>query len=104
MRRMMERAVLVFAGVLAFTLVPSALGYGNGCYSNNLQGTFGFTLTGTRNTTGADPGPRAAVGPFPVDRSGHLTGSEPQRNHGTLVTGVTAPGTVTINADCSGSA
>jgi hypothetical protein len=101
---MMERAVLVFAGFLAFTLVPSALGYGNGCYSNNLQGTFGFTLTGTRNTTGANPGPRAAVGQFTVDGSGNLTGSETQSNNGTIVTGVTETGTVTINADCSGSA
>jgi hypothetical protein len=100
---MIERAVIVFAGFLALTLVPSALGYGNGCYSNNLQGTFGFTLTGTR-TSGTNPGPRAAVGQFTVDGSGNLTGSETQSNNGIIVKGVTETGTVTINADCSGSA
>jgi hypothetical protein len=100
---MMNRGVITFASLLALTLVPSAFAYGSGCYNGSLQGTFGFTLTGTR-TSGANPGPRAAVGQFTVDNSGNLTGSETQSNNGTIVKSVTETGTVTINSDCSGSA
>lgn len=92
-------AVIVFA----LLMVPNALGqYRGNCSYNNLQNTFGFTLTGSRTDT--NPGPRAAVGQLTADGNGNLTGSETQSNNGTIVTGVTETGTYTVNPDCSGSA
>ena len=103
MRRMMNRGVIAFASFLALALVPSAFGYGSSCDYSSLQGTFGFTLTGSRNT-GTNPGPRAAVGQITFDGRGNLTGSETQSNNGVIVKNVTETGTVTVNQDCSGSA
>jgi hypothetical protein len=73
MRRILDMRVIAFARFIALT-APAALTHGN-CGCSNLQGTFGFTLTGSRQT-GTNPGPRAAVGQLTTDGSGNLAGSE----------------------------
>lgn len=95
------RAIILasFFGLLA---VSSAFGYGGNCNYGNLQGDFGFTLTGSR--TDSNPGARAAVGRLTADGNGNLTGSETQSNNGTIVKGVTETGTYIVNSDFSGSA
>jgi hypothetical protein len=96
-------AAIVCAVLFGLLAVPSALGDNRGsCNNYNLNGNFGFTLTGSRTDT--NPGARAAVGQLTADGNGNLTGSETQSNNGTIVTGVTETGTYTVNSDCSGSA
>jgi hypothetical protein len=105
MRRIMILRVITIASFIAL-MAPTALAYGsrNCSYGgNSLQGTFGFTLTGSR-TTGANPGPRAAVGQLTADGNGNLAGSETQSNNGIIVQGVTETGTYVVNSDCSGTA
>jgi len=93
-------AVIVF-GLLA---VPTAFAYGSrgNCNAGSLQGSFVFTLTGSR--TDSNPGARAAVGHLTADGAGNLAGSETQSNNGTIVANVTETGTYNVNSDCSGSA
>jgi hypothetical protein len=103
MRRILNMRVINIATFIALT-APSALAYGSrNCSWSNLQGTFGFTLTGTREA-GTNPGPRAAVGQLTADGNGNLAGSETQSNNGTIVPGVTETGTYVVNQDCSGTA
>lgn len=102
MRRMMIIRVIAFASFIVLT-APDALAHGCSYGWNNLQGTFGFTLTGSR-TTGTNPGPRAAVGQLTADGNGNLAGSETQSNNGVIVQGVTETGTYVVNSDCSGTA
>lgn len=94
--------VLAFASFIVLT-TPAAVAHGCSYGGNNLQGTFGFTLTGSR-TTGANPGPRVAVGQLTADGNGNLAGSETQSNNGVIVQGVTETETYVVNSDCSGTA
>jgi len=102
MRSILNMRVIAFASFIALTTTPAALAHGN-CSWSNLQGTFGFTLTGTR-ATGTNPGQRAAVGQLTADGNGNLAGSETQSNNGIIVQGVTETGTYVVNEDCSGTA
>jgi hypothetical protein len=96
-------AVIAFVSFFGLLAAPSAFGdFRGNCNNGSLNGSFGFTLTGSRTDT--NPGARAAVGQLTLDGNGNLTGSETQSNNGTIVTGVTEAGTYTVNSDCSGSA
>jgi len=104
MKRMMNSVstAMIFAGFFGLVIVPAAFGDGGNCNYGNLNGNFGFTLTGSRTDT--NPGARSAVGQLTADGNGNLSGSETQSNNGTIVTGVTEQGTYTVNSNCSGSA
>ena len=92
-------AVIVF-GLFALSVVPNAQAQ---CSDKTLKGSFALVSTGNK-VTGANPGPRAAVGLLTADGEGHFSGSYTKSSNGTIYQNLSVTGTYTVNADCTGSA
>jgi hypothetical protein len=71
------------------------------CTLSDLEGAWGFTLTGVV-TEAVKTGPVAANGAFTADRHGNLTGSDTLSFNGTIVPR-TWTAIATIDPDCTGS-
>src|SRR5947209_1530322 len=69
----------------------------NSCTNANLNGSYGFTLTGWRipDPTLPEHFARAAVGLFSADGRGNLSGAETKSNNGVVFT-VTFTGTYSV--------
>jgi len=71
------------------------------CSVRTLQGSFGFTFTGTANTPGG-PSHRGGVGRYVFDGLGNIDGTVTVNADGNVVRR-TLVGTYTVEPDCTGS-
>jgi hypothetical protein len=97
---------ILFAIVFVLGIVPRAqAGEVKGCSNATLQGSFGYTATGTLLPTGAPPpfaGPFGEVGRQTFDGKGNTDATATLSANGNIVK-VTITGTYTVNPDCTGS-
>ena len=96
--------VIVFATVFVLGILPSAQADEHrGCSNASLQGSFGFTNTGT-NLALPPPlaGPIAQIGRQTFDGRGNTDATTTLSANGNVVR-ATAQGTYVVNADCTGS-
>jgi hypothetical protein len=76
------------------------------CSNATLQGSFGYTSTGTLLTSIVPPplaGPFAEVGRQTFDGKGNTDATGTLSANGNIFTKVTFQGTYTVNPDCTGS-
>ena len=96
--------VIVFATVFVLGMLPGAeAGEHGGCSNASLQGSFGFTNTGT-NIALPPPlaGPIAQIGRQTFDGRGNTDATATLSANGNIVR-VTVQGTYLVNPDCTGS-
>jgi hypothetical protein len=96
--------VIAFATVFVLCILPRAQADEHrGCSNASLQGSFGFTNTGT-NIALPPPlaGPIAQIGRQSFDGRGHTHGTGTLSANGNILS-VTARGTYVVNPDCTGS-
>ena len=78
----------------------------NECTLATLTGSYGFTQTGFFNFPEAGGGggyaPTADVGVATFDGTGKFTANFTDSTNGKITTGLSAPGTYTVNSDCTG--
>lgn len=96
--------VIVFATLFVPGIVPMAQANGDkGCSNATLQGSFGYTATGT--LLGAPPpfaGPFGEVGRQTFDGRGNTDAAATASANGNIAK-FTITGTYTVNPDCTGS-
>ena len=105
MKRTLATSVVLCAVVVGLGIVPRAHALNHKCSNATLQGSFGYTATGTLLPTGAPPpfaGPFAEVGRQTFNGSGETSGSATLSANGNTQK-VTVSGTYTVNPDCTGS-
>ena len=96
--------VMVFATMFVLGILPKAeAGEHRGCSNASLQGSFGFTNTGT-NIALPPPlaGPIAQIGRQTFDGRGNTQATTTLSANGNIFT-ATAQGTYVVNPDCTGS-
>ena len=96
--------VIVFATVFVLGILPRAEAEEHrGCSNASLQGSFGFTNTGT-NLALPPPlaGPIAQIGRQTFDGRGNTDAATTLSANGNIVR-ATAQGTYVVNPDCTGS-
>ena len=98
--------VVVFATVFVLGLAPKARAWEDKeCSNATLQGSFGYTSTGTLLDTYVPPpfaGPFAEVGRQTFDGKGNTTATATLSANGNIQQ-VTIQGTYSVNSDCTGS-
>ena len=97
---------VLFLTVLTLTLGVSGLAGADDrahCTQASLEGSWGFTLSGTLIPAPGVRLPVAAVGRFAIDRSGSVSGRDTTSVDGRIFP-ETFEGTATVNPDCTGSA
>jgi hypothetical protein len=94
-----------FATVFVLGIPPRAqAGEQKECSSASLQGSFGFTATGTLFALPAPfAGPFAEIGRQTFDGNGNTSATATLSANGNIVKGVTVEGTYVVNPDCTGS-
>ncbi len=105
MKRTLATSVFLCAVALALGIVPRAYAVNHKCSNASLQGSYGYTATGTLLPTGAPPpfaGPFAEVGRQTFNGSGDTSGAATLSANGNTQK-VTVSGTYTVNPDCTGS-
>lgn len=78
----------------------------SGCTNGSLTGNYGFTQTGFFSFSekgGGGYAPTADVGSLTFDGLGNFSASFTDSTNGKITTGLSAPGTYTVNSDCSGN-
>ena len=99
--------IVVLAMVFVLGVAPKAqAGEGRGCSNVTLQGSFGYTSTGTLLETFVPPpyaGPFAEVGKQTFDGKGNTDAIGSLSANGNILLGVTFQGTYSVNPDCTGS-
>ena len=78
----------------------------SGCTNGTLTGNYGFTQTGFFTFSekgGGGYAPTADVGSLTFDGLGNLSASFTDSTNGKITTGLSVPGTYTVNSDCSGN-
>ncbi len=94
--------ILSGLALVAFGLSPAALADNKGCSNITVKGTYAFTGTGSFVLPAALAGPFAEVGTQTFDGRGATTYAATLSQNGNIVP-VTATGTYTVNADCTGT-
>ncbi|HEY6126937.1 MAG TPA: hypothetical protein VIW23_02030 [Candidatus Acidoferrum sp.] len=104
MKRVIARATLVVAFVAVFALGIVSRAQAQECSNATLQGSFGYTSTGTLLPVYAQhfAGPFAEVGRQTFDGSGNTSATATLSANGNILK-VTIQGTYAVNSDCSGS-
>jgi hypothetical protein len=99
-------AVVIFATVLVLGVAPKARAWDNKeCSKATLQGSFGYTSTGTLLPSYVPPpyaGPFGEVGRQTFDGKGNTDATATLSANGNIQP-VTIQGTYTVNSDCTGS-
>ncbi|HKU25259.1 MAG TPA: hypothetical protein VJQ54_07280 [Candidatus Sulfotelmatobacter sp.] len=78
----------------------------SGCSLSTLTGSYGFTQTGFftfPEKGGGGYAPTADVGVISFDGAGQFTANFTDSTNGKVTTGLSAPGTYTVNPDCTGT-
>ena len=96
--------VIVFAAVFVLGILPTApAGEHKGCSNASLQGSFGFSSTGTLLALPSPfAGAFAEIGRQIFDGRGNTDATATLSSNGTIGR-VTAQGTYLVNPDCTGS-
>ena len=98
--------VIVFATAFVLGIVPRAqAGENKECSNATLQGSFGYTATGTLLPAAVPPpfvGPFGEVGRQTFDGNGNTAATATINANGNIIN-VTIQGTYTVNPDCTGS-
>ena len=97
--------VAVLATVFALGILPKAWADDHrGCSDASLQGSFGFTSTGTLLALPPPlAGPFTEIGRQTFDGRGNTDATATLSANGNIVSGVTLQGTYLVNPDCTGS-
>jgi hypothetical protein len=99
-------AVVLFAGVFVLGIAPGARAWQDKeCSNATLQGSFGYTSTGTLLDTYVPPpfaGPFGEVGRQTFDGKGNTKATATLSANGNIQQ-VTIEGTYKVNSDCTGS-
>jgi hypothetical protein len=97
--------VVVFTTALVLGIVPRAHAIDHKCSNATLQGSFGYTATGTLLPSAAPPpfaGPFGEVGRQTFDGKGNTEATATLSANGNILN-VTVIGTYIVNPDCTGS-
>jgi hypothetical protein len=97
--------VAVFATVFALGVLPKAWADEHKkCSDASLQGSFGFTSSGTLIALPAPlAGPFTEIGRQTFDGTGNTDATATLSANGNIVSGATLQGTYQVNPDCTGS-
>lgn len=97
--------VTVFATLFVLGIPPRAqAGEHRECSNASLQGSFGFTSTGTLLALPPPfAGPFGEIGRQTFDGNGNTDATATLSANGNIVKGVTVQGTYVVNPDCTGS-
>jgi len=88
------------------TVWKHAVHASSGCSLATLTGNYGFTQTGFFNFPeggGGGYAPSADVGVATFDGAGSFVAKFSDSTNGKITTGLSAPGTYTVNPDCTGT-
>jgi hypothetical protein len=97
-------AALFFLGIQPRAQADQHSGERRGCSNASLQGSFGFTATGTLLALPPPfAGPFGEIGRQVFDGRGNTEATATLSANGHIVKGVTAEGTYVVNPDCTGS-
>jgi hypothetical protein len=105
MKRTLAASVILFAAAFTLGIVPRAHAIDHKCSNATLQGSYGYTATGTLLPAGAPPpfaGPFGEVGRQTFDGNGNTSGTATLSANGNSAN-ITVTGTYTVNPDCTGS-
>ncbi len=99
--------VIVFATLVVLGILPRAQAgerEQRGCSNASLQGSFGFSATGTLLALPPPfAGPFGEIGRQTFDGNGNTDATATLSANGNIVKGVTVQGTYVVNPDCTGS-
>lgn len=98
--------VLALLLTLTKTKVMQTVHASSGCGLSTLSGNYGFTQTGFYNFSengGGGYAPTADVGLVAFDGNGNFTANFTDSTNGKVTTGLSAPGTYTVNSNCTGT-
>ena len=93
---------LIAVATLALSFSPTAKASDKGCSNASLDGTYGYTSTGTITAPPNIAGPVAEVGTQIFDGRGNTTATATLSSNGTIVP-LTITGTYMVNPDCTGT-
>src|ERR1700739_337136 len=100
-------AVVVFVTVFVLGMAPKSQAWDQKeCSNATLQGSFGYSSTGTLLDSYVPPpfaGPFAEVGRQTFDGKGHTEATAALSSNGNINQAVAINGTYAVNSDCTGS-
>jgi len=97
------KTLIAIAMTLAVGIVPKVQAEDKVCSNRTLNGTYGFSATGTLVPPQPFPGLLAIVGTSTFDGNGVTSGSQMVSSNGNILPQETLSGTYQVNPDCTGT-